>query len=93
MRILSQVGILAIVVILLVFCCSSFNPISATDGYATAFRALSPEREMDSARGLDLPANANVFVSALQFVSPLEFLARTTIIPAQSDFELFALRC
>lgn len=92
MRILSQVGVLAIVVILLVFFCSSFSPISATDGQATAFRALDPEREMDSARDLYIAADATVLVAALQCVFHLEFVARNAIPPG-SDSELFALRC
>jgi len=91
MRILPQVGVLAIFGILLVFFCSSFNPISATDGHAPALRALDPEREMDSARDLYIPARATVLVTTLQCVH-LEFVARTAI-PVQSDSERFALRC
>jgi hypothetical protein len=92
----SRAGSLALLavlaVILALLCSASSGPISATNVRSTAFRALDPERELDTARGLSIAMSALMLAAALRCVLHPEFVARAAVTVSY-DSPLFALRC
>jgi hypothetical protein len=79
-------------VILALLCSASSGPISATNVRSTMFRALDPERELDTARVLCIAMGALLLASALQAIVHLDFMVPTAIT-VNYDSPLFSLRC
>lgn len=90
MRMLSQAGALALIVVLgillVFFCPAASGPYSVTNGPATAFRALA------AARGLLAAMCAALLVGVLRCVLRLNAVAQN-IVPMNYDPELVAFRC